>query len=150
MTAAETPSDDARLLESAAKLRVVVAKLRRRLVEQASPGEFTASQNAVLSRLFTDGPSTLTQLAVAEGMRPQSMSAIIQVLTERGFVEGTPDSTDGRRTILLLTPHAHESVEAARVVKNDWLLRTIKTRLDPEQQARLVDSIELLQRLVEP
>lgn len=149
MTRAETLIDDAQLLESAAKLRAVVAKLRRRLVEQASAGEFTASQNSVLSRLFTDGPATLTELAVAEGMRPQSMSAIIQVLTEKGFIGGTPDLTDRRRTILALTPHAHATVEAARVIKNDWLFRTIKSRLDSEQQAQLLGSIELLQRLAE-
>ena len=149
MTRAETLIDDAQLLESAAKLRAVVAKLRRRLVEQASAGEFTASQNSVLSRLFTDGPATLTELAVAEGMRPQSMSAIIQVLTERGFIGGTPDHTDRRRTIHALTPHAHATVEAARVIKNDWLFRTIKSRLDSEQQAQLLGSIELLQRLAE-
>jgi DNA-binding MarR family transcriptional regulator len=146
----ESPIDDARLLEDAAKLRSLVAKLRRRLVEQASPGDFSASQSAVLSRLHSGGPATLTSLAAAEGMRPQSMSAIISSLQAEGFVAGSPDPTDGRRTILALTAHALETVEAARVIKNDWLFRTIKSKLDPEQQAQLSSSIELLQLLIEP
>jgi DNA-binding MarR family transcriptional regulator len=146
----ETPVDDAQLLESAARLRTVVAKLRRRLVEQASPGDFSASQSAVLSRLFNDGPATLTALAAAEGMRPQSMSAIVAVLQAAGFVEGNPDPHDGRRTILQLTDHALATVEATRIIKNDWLFRTITTRLDPAEQAQLAASITLLERLIEP
>jgi DNA-binding MarR family transcriptional regulator len=142
--------DDAQLLESATQLRTLVAKLRRRLVEQANPGDFSASQSAVLSRLYNEGPATLTALATAEGMRPQSMSAIVSALQAAGFVTGSPDPGDGRRTILALSDHALETVEAARIVKNDWLFRTIKSRLDPEQQAQLASSIELLQRLIEP
>jgi DNA-binding MarR family transcriptional regulator len=150
MSLTETPIDDAHLLESAARLRTLVAKLRRRLVEQASPGDFSASQSAVLSRLFNGGPATLTELATAEGMRPQSMSAIVSALQAVGFVAGSPDPADGRRTILSLTPHALETVEATRVVKNDWLFRTIKSRLDADQQAQLAGSIELIERLVAP
>jgi DNA-binding MarR family transcriptional regulator len=142
--------DDAELLESAGRLRYFTARLRRRLTEQASPGDFTGSQGAVLSRLYNDGPATLTTLATAEGMRPQSMSAIITALEELDFVHGVPDPTDGRRTILDLTDHARESVEEARVIKNDWLFRAMKTKFSPNEQAQLVSTIELLQRLLEP
>jgi DNA-binding MarR family transcriptional regulator len=141
---------DADLLATATELRALVAKLRRRLAEQASPGEFTPSQASVLSRLLTDGPATLTALAKAEGMRPQSMSAIVTVLQTDGFVVGQPDPTDGRQTILALSARARETVEAARIIKNDWLFRSIKAKLTPAEQAQLTDSIHLLQRLIEP
>ncbi len=150
MSPADDPLDDAHLLETAARLRTLVAKLRRRLVEQASPGDFSASQSAVLSRLFNDGPQTLTQLAAAEGMRPQSMSAIVSALQAVDFISGSPDPSDGRRTILALTDHALDTVEATRIIKNDWLFRTIKTRLDAAQQAQLATSITLLEHLIEP
>jgi DNA-binding MarR family transcriptional regulator len=142
--------DDARLLETAADLRVIVAKLRRRLVEQASPGDFTPSQTAALSRLYNDGPATLTALANAEGMRPQSMSAIVAVLEAAGFVHGEPDPTDGRRTILAMTETARTTLEAQREIKNDWIFRTIKAKLNPGEQAQLASSMVLLQRLIEP
>jgi DNA-binding MarR family transcriptional regulator len=143
-------TDDARLLATAAELRVLIATLRRRLAEQASPGDFTPSQAAVLSRLLSDGPATLTALARAEGMRPQSMSAIISVLQSAAFVAGTPDPDDGRQTILTLTEHAREAVEAARVIKNDWLFRSIKGKLSAAELAQLTTGIRLLQRLIEP
>ena len=145
-----TDAADDRLLATATELRVLIAKLRRRLAEQASPGEFTPSQASVLSRLLTDGPATLTALAKAEGMRPQSMSAIVAVLQTDGFVVGRPDPTDGRQTILALSESARETVETTRAIKNDWLFRSIKAKLTSAEQAQLTNSIHLLQRLIEP
>lgn len=149
MTETDVALDDARLLETATELRLLVAKLRRRLAEQASPGDFTPSQAAVLTRLLTDGPATLTALAKAEAMRPQSMSAIVAVLQADGVVEGKPDPMDGRQTILALTDAARERVEHARVIKNDWLFRSIRAKYTPAEQAQLTTSVELLQRLLE-
>jgi DNA-binding MarR family transcriptional regulator len=149
MTPTRLELDDAQLLEMATELRVLIAKLRRRLAEQASPGDFTPSQAAVLTRLLTDGPATLTTLAKAEAMRPQSMSAIISVLQADGVVEGRPDPTDGRQTILALTDLARERVERARVIKNDWLFRSIRARYTPAEQVHLASSIELLKRLLD-
>jgi DNA-binding MarR family transcriptional regulator len=150
VTRTSLDADDARLLETATELRVLIAKLRRRLAEQASPGDFTPSQASVLSRLLSDGPATLTALAKAEGMRPQSMSAIISVLQADGLVDGSPDPADGRQTILALSDSARDTVEAARVIKNDWLFRSMKAKLTPAEQRQLSSGIELLQRLIEP
>jgi DNA-binding MarR family transcriptional regulator len=145
-----TELDDARLLESASELRSLVAKLRRRLAEQTSPADFTPSQIAVMSRLLNDGPATLTALAKAEAMRPQSMSAIVSALQADGVIEGRPDPSDGRQTILAVTDAARERFETARAIKNDWLFRSIRDKYTPAEQARLVVAIGLLQRLLEP
>jgi DNA-binding MarR family transcriptional regulator len=147
---ATTEVDDAALLETASELRALVAGLRRRLAEQASPGDFSPSQIAVMSRLLKDGPTTLTSLAKAEAMRPQSMSAIISVLQADGVVEGRPDPSDGRQTILAVTDSAREQFETARIIKNDWLFRSIRAKYSPAEQARLTSGIGLLQRLLEP
>ena len=87
----------------AGELRVVLGKLKRRLREEASLGEFTLSQMSALSRLEREGPATVTTLARAEGVRPQSMGATVSVLEAAGFVTGSPDPADGRQTILSLT-----------------------------------------------
>jgi DNA-binding MarR family transcriptional regulator len=141
---------DARLLETAAQLRGLVAQLRRRLAEQATPGDFTPSQLSVLSRIMVGGPATITELAKAEAMRPQSMSAIISVLEAEGAVSGAPHPSDGRRTILSLTDQAMALVESARAIKNDWLFRSIKAKFTTAEQAELTTGVLLLQRLLEP
>src|ERR1700761_9031786 len=81
----------------AAELRVLIARLTRRLREEGHLGDFTWSQVKVLRHLEKDGPATVTTLARAEGVRPQSMSETLAVLKEAGFVSGAPDPEDGRQ-----------------------------------------------------
>ncbi len=142
-------SDTARAAALAGELRVLAGKLKRRFREQAHLGDFTWSQMSVLSRLEQDGPATVTTLARAEGMRPQSMGAIVSVLEAAGLVAGAADPNDGRQTILSLTAACRDRIEAARAAREDWLFRAIQTHLTPAEQDRLADAIPLLERLVE-
>jgi DNA-binding MarR family transcriptional regulator len=134
-------------LKVAGDLRVVLGQLSRRLREQANSGDFTHSQSSALLRLERDGPATMSALARAEGVRPQSMGAIIDVLGAAGLVSGTPDPSDGRKTLLSLTDAARERFATGRLAKEDWLLRTIRTHLTPAEQEELVTCVELLKRL---
>ncbi|MGZ9709658.1 MarR family winged helix-turn-helix transcriptional regulator [Glaciimonas sp. GNP009] len=139
----------ARTLMLAGEIRVLMGKLKRRLREEVYPGDFTASQMSVLSRLEREGPATVTALALAEGVRPQSIGATVAVLTAAGMVSGAPDPADGRQTILSLTTACREWVSAARSAREDWLFRSINTKLSAEEQATLAVSIKLLSRLVD-
>ena len=138
----------AHALAVAGELRVVLGKLKRRLREEANLGDFTLSQMSVLSRLEREGPATVTTLARAEGVRPQSMGATVSALEAAGFVSGAPDPTDGRQTILSLTTACREWIKAGRAAREDWLFRAIRTNLAPEEQEELASAVELLKRLV--
>jgi DNA-binding MarR family transcriptional regulator len=143
-------AEAARVAAVAGELRALLGTLRRRLREEAPPGDFTPSQTSVLARLDREGPATVTTLARAEGMRPQSMGAVVSVLEAAGLVSGTPDPSDGRQTILSLTALARETIDASRVAREGWLFRTIRAKLTPDEQEELARGIELLKRLVDP
>ena len=140
------PTNAARL---AAELHALVGKLKRKLREQASAGDLTPSQSAVLRHLGRDGPTTVTALAKAEGVRPQSMGATVAGLEALGLVKGAPDAKDGRQTILSLTPSCREMMRSGRAARQDWLLRAIKSKLSAEEQAELAFSLRLLSRIVD-
>ena len=131
----------------AVELRVVLGKLSRKLREQARPGDYTWSQISVLVRLERDGPATVTTLARAEGVRPQSMGATVAVLEAAGLVSGAPDPADGRQTILSLTDACRQWIQASRAAREDWLFRAISTKFTLEEQTQLAASVELLERL---
>ena len=133
----------------ATKLRTLVGKLKRRLREQAGPGDLTASQISVLLQLERGGPATTSNLARSEGMRPQSMRAVIAPLETAGLVSGAPDPADGRQTILSLTDACRKWIEDGRAARQDWLTRTLQERLSPPEQEKLAEAVELLQRLVD-
>jgi DNA-binding MarR family transcriptional regulator len=139
-----------RVSELAGELRIVLGRLSRRLRDESQFGDFTWSQLKVLTRLERDGPATVTALATAEGVRPQSMGATVAVLKEAGLVNGTPDPADGRQTVLSLTPACVAKLKAVRAAKEDWLSRALGTRLSRGERQELAASLELLKRLVDP
>ncbi|MBB3258338.1 DNA-binding MarR family transcriptional regulator [Paraburkholderia bannensis] len=134
----------------AGDLRALVGKLKRRLREQASAGDFSPSQLAVLQRLERDGPATVSSLARAEGMRPQSMGTVVAALESAGLLTGAPDPADGRQTLWSLTEAFASWMRESRAARQDWLARTIEARLCSAEQAELAHAIALLQRLVQP
>jgi DNA-binding MarR family transcriptional regulator len=141
--------ETARVSATAGELRVLIGQFRRRLREEAHAGDFTPSQISVLSRLEREGPATVTTLAQAEGVRPQSMGATVSALQAAGFVIGSPHPTDGRQTVLSLTPACREWIKASRAAREDWLFRTIQAKLSLAEQKKLAGAVELLKRLVD-
>lgn len=131
----------------ASELRAVIGTLRRRMNQGRYPGEFTPSQIAVLVRLESDGPTTVTGLARAEGVRPQSMGTTVSVLDAAGLVSGAPDPADRRQTILSLTEFATDSFSTLRAAKDNWLVRAIEAELTPAEQDQLASAVALLARL---
>jgi DNA-binding MarR family transcriptional regulator len=130
-------------------LRALLGKLKRRLREQAHVGDLTPSQVSVLLRLEKDGPATASNLARAEGMRPQSVAPVIAALESAGLVSGAPDPADGRQTLLSLTDACRKWAAAGRAARQDWLTRTLQARLSPQEQDELARAVELLKRLVD-
>jgi DNA-binding MarR family transcriptional regulator len=137
-----------RALAIAAELRAVIGKLSRRLREQAPAGDFTWSQLSVLRRL-EEAPATVTALARAEGVRPQSMGATVAVLEAAGFVSGAPDPADGRQTILSLTAACREWLRASRAAREDWLFHAMQNKLATGEQEQLAAVAKLLKRLAD-
>jgi DNA-binding MarR family transcriptional regulator len=133
----------------ARELRVVFGNLKRRLREQATAGDMTLSQIAVLSRLEREGPATVSSLAREQGVRPQSMGATVASLEAAGLLHGAPDPADGRQTLLSLTDACREFINAARIEREDRLLAAIEAKLTPEEQDELARGLRLLQRLAD-
>jgi DNA-binding MarR family transcriptional regulator len=140
---------DAVAMTLASDLRVLIGQLKRMFRDQASLGDMTLSQISVLGRLDRDGPATVTHLARAEGVRPQSMGATVSALEAAGLVSGAPDLDDGRQTIWSLTPACRERIRLGRVVREDWLFHTIRKKLSAAEQEQLADGVALLKRLTE-
>ncbi len=147
-----SPPDDAGAARTSAlaeDFRLLIGRLKRRLREQGQREDLPPSQVAVLLRLEKDGPATVSGLARSEGMRPQSMSAAIAALEAAGLVRGAPDPDDGRQTIMSLTEACRDRLRIGRSARQDWLSRTIATKLSPREQQELAAAVRLLKRLVE-
>lgn len=134
-------------VRAAQDLRVVFSRLRRRLREVATAEDLTASQTAVLIRLFKDGPASTSQLAGAERVRPQSMAATVAGLDRHGLIDRTPDPEDGRRQLIRLTALGRRRAETDRKVREEWLVRAMRERYTEDERRVINQALDLLGRL---
>jgi DNA-binding MarR family transcriptional regulator len=143
------PTQTALASTLAAEIRAVFGKVKRRLRDHGVGNDLTLSQISVILQLEKDGSATVSNLARAEGMRPQSMSAVVESLQEAGLVSGTPDPRDGRQTLMSLTPKCLKWLREGRAARQDWLTTTVSQKLSAQEQEQLLKSLALLTRLVE-
>jgi DNA-binding MarR family transcriptional regulator len=145
-----TPTPGAELAKTlAVEIRAVHRTLKLRVREHGGSKHLTPSQVSVLVRLEKDGAATVSSLARAEGMRPQSMSEIVAPLQEAGFVGGSPDPDDGRQTLMSLTPKCVKWIKEGRAASHDWLTEALSEKLTVPEQRKLREALELLRRAVE-
>lgn len=149
MSKSISPSGSAGATALAGELRISVGKLIRRLREHAQAEDYTASHKSVLLRLERDGPATVSALARAESVRPQSMRVTVGALEAMQAVSGTPDPLDGRQTLIALTPGFRKKIAAVRAAKDDWLTRAVQAQLSEQEQHDLAAAVKLLQRLAD-
>jgi DNA-binding MarR family transcriptional regulator len=128
------------------ELRETVGRFIRRL--RAEPGP-PVGQMAVLGRLDREGPASISDLAAADRMRPQSMAQTVRDLEDAGLVSRRPDPADGRRSFVELTPAGLETLKATRAQREDWLTRTLDRELDAEERELLRRALALLSRLAD-
>lgn len=133
----------------ATDLRAVYRKLKVRVREHGGGNNLTPSQSSVILQLEKDGASTVSNLARAEGMRPQSMSAIVTPLQESGLIRGTSDPSDGRQTLMSLTPKCLKLLRDGRAARQDWIATSISQKLSLQEQVKLQEALLLLARLIE-
>ncbi|WP_327290550.1 MarR family winged helix-turn-helix transcriptional regulator [Streptomyces sp. NBC_01198] len=144
---APAPPADAGPARLAADLRAALGPLVRRLRQFRPDGELTLSQTSVLVRLDREGPATSSELAAGEGVRPQSMCTIVNVLHERGLVARESDPDDGRRIVVSLSATGLAGLHGARQEKARRLTRAIADELSPEEQVTLAAALPLLERI---
>lgn len=142
-----TESSLARTL--AVEVRSVYRKLKLRVREHGGDSGLTPSQISILLRLEKSGPATVSGLARTEGMRPQSMSAIVTPLQEAGLIKGVSDPSDGRQTLMSLTPKCLKLMQEGSAASQDWLTSSIAQKLSIHEQEQLHAAIELLKRIAE-
>jgi DNA-binding MarR family transcriptional regulator len=140
---AVTAPADTELL--AADLRVAVARLARRLRQQTGI-EITASLLSALWSIETHGPVTLGDLAVAEQVRPPTITRIVSRLEETGLVVREVDPSDRRVTRVQLSGEGRRLLERTRSRRTAFLAKRLRS-LDRAELDLLERAAPILQRL---
>jgi DNA-binding MarR family transcriptional regulator len=128
------------------ELRETLGRVVRRL--RAEPGP-SVGRLAVLGRLDRDGPSSISDLAGLERMRPQSMAQIVHDLEAAGLVSRRPDPGDRRRAFIDLTAAGLDLLRVTRAGRETWLTDVLEREFDPVERAVLHEAMQLLGRIAD-
>jgi DNA-binding MarR family transcriptional regulator len=140
------PSAD--LVADAERLRLASTRLARILRRETHTG-LTPTQVAALATLQRRGPVPLGVLAEAERISAPTATKVVDKLARAGLVERRAHPEDRRVSLVAVTPAGHELLTATRRHKTAWLATRLAA-LDPADRDRLLDAVEVLERLVAP
>jgi DNA-binding MarR family transcriptional regulator len=132
--------------ETAARLRVLIARLARQL-RQHGPGDLTLSQWSALATIEQHAPLRIGDLAERERVSAPTATRLVAMLAEAGLLERTSDPADRRSAYVALSQLGKEKLEWARSMRTASLATRIAEL--PEGDAdRLREMLPLLERLL--
>ena len=129
------------------RLRVAIARLSRRLRRHELAG-LTPTQLAALATVERAGPLRLGDLAAAEGIAPSTLTRLVAVLEELGYVQRFADPKDARASTLTITTLGHETLERLRAEGTALLTQSLEL-LTTEQREALAAALPALEQLAE-
>jgi DNA-binding MarR family transcriptional regulator len=118
-------SDSTDILETAARLRLVTARLARQLRQQAAGG-LSPSQQSALASIDRHGPLTLGTLARVEQVAPPTITKVVAKLEEEGLVGRQVDGKDRRVVRVEITAAGRRRQAHTRQRRNAWLARRLR------------------------
>jgi len=145
VTTTSAPIDVADL---AARLRVGVTRLARKLRQQAEPG-ITPSMLSALTSLRHHGRVTMRELGAHEQVQPPTMTRVVAALVEAGLATRTPDPSDGRVAWVEITAAGSRLLDRYHRRREAYLTKAM-AKLEPREVVILDHAVAILERLTEP
>lgn len=132
----------------AARLRIAVARLARRLRPTEAAGTLTATEVDTLIAAERQGPVRISDLASFAGVNPTMLSRVVVRLEAADLVRRLEEPGDKRVSRVEATNRGRRLLERIRSERNDILSRRID-ELDPAEKAALFAALPVLERLAE-
>jgi DNA-binding MarR family transcriptional regulator len=128
-----------------------MVRLRARLRTESAPTDrrWTWSQITTLGRIAEEGPTTVSALAAAEHVRPQSMAETVAALLREEFVTRESDPTDGRKSLISITDAGHRLLASIPAIREGWLEAVVEQHLSPDERRTLVEAAQIMERLAD-
>jgi len=137
-------------LDTAARLRIAIGRLSRRLRTTAagSAAGLTPTRISVLLTVVRDGPVRLSALAASESLNPTMLSRVIADLVDAELLERTSDDGDRRAAWVQATDAGQRLAQRMRRERTDALNAALEG-LPPAERRLLEKALPALEALAE-
>jgi DNA-binding MarR family transcriptional regulator len=133
--------------ELAVRLRLAITRTSRRLRQEAG-STLSPSQSSALASIDRHGPLTPSELADRERIQRPTVTRLLVRLEAAGLIARAADPTDGRSSLITVTPAGRDLLRELRLRKDAFLARRLG-ELDAEERATLGRAATILERLLE-
>jgi len=129
------------------RLRVAIARVSRSLRRHELAG-LTPTQLSALATVERAGPLRLGDLAAAEKIAPSTLTRLVTVLEEQGYVQRGPVPGDARASTLVVTEAGHAILERIRQESTTLLAGSLRS-LSAGQLAALAAALPALEQIAD-
>jgi DNA-binding MarR family transcriptional regulator len=145
-----TPAAPSLDVDTAARLRVAIGRLSRRLRTTAAGAAagLTPTRISVLLSVVREGPVRLSALADSESLNPTMLSRVIADLVEAGLLARTSDDGDRRAAWVEATAAGRKLAERMRRERTDALNEAL-SGLSPADRRLVERALPALEELAE-
>ena len=141
-------SNEQEALELARRVRPAMTKLYVSYFRTAEHSELTGPQLSIMTRIAEHGPSRISQLADAEGVRMPTASNTINQLEKRGLVQRTRAVEDRRGVSVELTELGMQELKRVGEERTQSLADMIST-LDEDHFKLIEQAADAINALAE-
>ena len=133
---------------TAARLRVAVGRMSRRLRPTAAAGHMSATEVDMLIVAERHGPARMSDFAAFCGLNPTMVSRMVPKLEEAGLLHRMPDPYDKRASRVEATKKGCKLLERVRSERDDVLAKLLK-ELDEAERDAIAAALPALEKLSE-
>ncbi len=133
--------------EAADRIHSAAIHLLRRVGREDAASGVSPARLSALSVLVFGGPRTVTELALAERVRPPTMSRLVAAMEQEGLVRRAPHETDGRSVRLEATAGGQAALERGREARLS-LLERLLAEADDREVAVVAEAAGIVERML--
>lgn len=133
--------------ETAARLRRAITRINRKL-RRSALGGVTPAQASMLASIDKLESPSLGDLAIAEQIRPPSVTRLVRGMKQAGLISCAADPLDRRCTRVRLTVLGRKDLNVIRQRKTEFLERKLLA-LSPSDQRQAEELVSFLEVLLE-
>jgi DNA-binding MarR family transcriptional regulator len=139
-----TPVD----IQFASEFRAAINQLSKKL-RRISPTaqHLSHTERSTMSQLYQRDAMLPSELAATELITNQSMSQVLNHLSELGYIGRVPSETDKRKVHISLTEQGEAIFLQFKHERDEWMLKAISSACTAEEQEELKNVIEPLSKI---
>lgn len=142
--------DNTKDLEFASEFRTAIVRLIKKLRKHSPTGEqLSLTERSTLALLHQHKELLPSELAAMEMITNQSMSQVLNNLTDLGYINRIPSETDKRKINISLSEKGQEILLQFFHERDEWLLGAIKAVCTPEESELLKQIIVPLNKIID-